>query len=144
MSSPSCCCSFAENDETAFASDSTRRRRPSCRIFVPFAVASIRTRLPSSVFARRTRPARTRLATMRLMVGGRTCSASASSPNDRGPPPSTSTDSADSCAGPMPLSRSRTRSRRSRWMAAECSRSAVRKAGPPRRRFDLTAVIQFS
>ena len=50
---------------------------------------------------------------VRLMVGGRTCSASASSPSERAPP-NTRTESAESCAGPMPLSRSRTRSRRSR------------------------------
>jgi hypothetical protein len=61
---------------------------------------------------------------MRLMVGGRTCSASASSPSDLGPL-KTRTERAESWAGPMPLSRSRTRSRRSRRMAAERSWSAT-------------------
>lgn len=61
---------------------------------------------------------------MRLMVGGRTCSASASSPSDLGPP-KTRTESAESWAGPTPLSRSRMRSRRSKWMAAEWSWSAM-------------------
>ena len=35
------------------------------------------------------------------MLGGRTCSAAARAPSDRGPP-NTSTDNAESCAGPEP------------------------------------------
>lgn len=65
---------------------------------------------------------------MRLIVGGRTCSASASSPSDLGPP-KTRTESAESWAGPIPLSRSRMRNRRRRWIAEEWSWSASSVVG---------------
>ena len=48
-----------------------------------------------------------------LIVGGRTCSASANSFNERGPP-NTSTESAESCAGPIPELRSCARTLRSK------------------------------
>src|SRR4029077_2979310 len=117
---------------------------PVLRLSPPYPSPPPRPPRPSSVFPRLTRPARTSPATMRLIVGGRTCSASASSPSDRRAPPTTRTDRAESCAGPPPLSRSRTRSRRNRWMAAECSRSAVSKVSPPARRLDLTFAIEYS
>src|SRR5260370_13274860 len=47
-----------DNEESACASDSTRRRRPSWRVLVPFAVALRRTRRPSSVSPRPTLPPR--------------------------------------------------------------------------------------
>ena len=82
--------------------------------FSPFAVGVIRTRRASSLeVSLRTSFDFSSPATMRLIVGGLTCSASASSASDFAPP-NTSTDSADNCAGPIPLSRSRTRNRRSR------------------------------
>src|SRR5947207_1763865 len=61
------------------------------------------------------------------MVGGFTCSACANSASDFAPA-NTSTESAESCAGPIPLSRSRLRSPRSKWIAAECTRSAASNA----------------
>lgn len=123
MACPSCSLSLSGRRARAFARDSTRRWRPSHMSATPLGVASRRMRRASSVAWRRTSPERWSPATIRLMVGGRTCSASASSPSDLGSP-NTSTESAESCAGPMPLSRSRTRSRRRRWMAAECNWSA--------------------
>jgi hypothetical protein len=143
VKSPSCRISFSESSARAFASDSTRRLRPACRILAPLALASRRTLRPSSVAWRRTKPACSRPATMRLIVGGRTCSASASSLSDLGPP-KTKTESADSCAGPTPLSRSRARSRRKRWMAAECSLSAISTGWRAATPFFLTTFIQFS
>ena len=60
--------------------------------------------------------------------GGRlTCSAAASSPSVF-VPPNTSTESAERRAGPSPVATSCLRTRRSRWMAAECRRSATARA----------------
>src|SRR5688572_22707031 len=58
------------------------------------------------------------------MVGAATCSTSASSPGDFGPP-NTSTDSTDARAGVSAMSGSSRRTRRSRWMAAPCTRAAI-------------------
>src|ERR1700676_4366552 len=71
-----------------------------------------------------TRWLRAKPPTIRLIVGGFTCSAAASSPRVFGPP-KTSTDSAERRAGPSPVRTSCLRTRRSRWRAAECSRSAI-------------------
>lgn len=61
---------------------------------------------------------------MRVIVGGRTCSAVASSVSVRGPP-KTSTDSADSCAGGTPVAGSSRRTCRKAWIAAEWKLSAA-------------------
>ena len=107
--------------------------RPRCSALSPFAVActwSTRASRRSATF--RATPFRSISLTSRLIVGARTCSAAASSPSVFGP--DMSTESADSCAGETPVSGSVRRARRSRWIAAECSRSAssvlgVRVAG---------------
>ena len=73
---------------------------------------------------RATYPSRSMPSTRRVMVGGSTCSASASSPTRRGPA-KTSTDSAESRGAEIPSASSSTRRRRNRWIAAECRRSAT-------------------
>ena len=105
-------------------SDATRRRRPSCSSFTPFAVAATRdTRLSVGSDARSTSPADSNFSTKRVIVGGRTCSAAARAPSVIGPP-KTITDNADSCGAGSPAASSSRRRRRNRWMAAEWRRSA--------------------
>jgi hypothetical protein len=97
----------------------------SCNNLSPWAVAVTRIRRASfasaSILANRERFSP---ATMRLMVGALTCSAAASCPSAMGPP-NTRTESAESCAGPMRARTSCLRAWRSRWIAAECRRSAT-------------------
>jgi hypothetical protein len=63
-----------------------------------------------------------------VIVGGRTCSAAASADIAIGPP-KTITESAESRGPESPEERSSARSERSRWIAAEWSRSAVANPG---------------
>jgi len=71
-----------------------------------------------------TSPCSSNAFTIRVIVGGRTCSASASSPSVTGPA-NTITDSADSRGEFIPLAPSALRTLRSKPIAAECSASAV-------------------
>jgi hypothetical protein len=102
----------------------TRRARPSAISVRPSAVARRRTTRPScSSGSRVTRPCTSSARTRRVIVGGRTCSAVASSPRVSGPA-KTTTERAES-RGPLnPVRASSRRRRRSRWIVAECSRSA--------------------
>ncbi len=85
-----------------FASARTRRFRPANSSFLPRGVAATRNDRRSVVsVARSANRWRTRPSTIRLMVGGFTRSASASSPIVLGPM-NTRIESADSWAGPIP------------------------------------------
>src|ERR1041385_7258050 len=76
----------AGSDASGAVSYAARRRRPSCSSFTPFGVAARRdTRLSAGSDARSTRPEDSSFSTSRVIVGGRTCSASASAPSVIGP-----------------------------------------------------------
>ncbi len=127
-SSPVACVSVsrsaADSSASARASASTRRRRPASSTRAPRAVARTRVmRRSDASGSRDTSPSRSSAAMMRVMVGGRTCSAAASSVSVNGPP-KTTTDSADSRGAGSPLAASSRLTRRRRWIATECSRSA--------------------
>ena len=115
--------SLAGNSSIIAASARTRRLLPSWSSFSPFAVAR-------TTIARRssgsgpvvTSPSFASSCTRRVMLGGFTCSASASAPSERGPP-KTSTESAESFGAERPLAASLVLRRRSRWIAIEWSRS---------------------
>jgi len=121
------------------ASRATRSPRPAAKTLWPFAVASMCVSLPSreSPF-RFTRYSFSRPVTIRVIVGGLTCSARARAPSVRGPP-KTTTERAESRGAESPLASSSFRSCRSKWIAAEWSWSASNSAScalvtPPERR----------
>ncbi len=92
----------------------TRRSRPRFNSFFPAAVAWMSVLLPSSAlrfFV--TSPCSASASTMRVIVGGRTCSAVARSPSATGPA-NTITDKADKRGAVNPLAASSRRSLRNR------------------------------
>ncbi len=102
-----------------------RRLRASISSRFPFIVAArntVRRSSASRVFL--TNPCTSNAFTIRVIVGGRTCSASANSPSVIGPA-NTITDNADSRAEFNPLDPSTLRTLRSKPIAAACSASAV-------------------
>lgn len=122
------CCNFERFCAGSLCNSSAREAirlcRADCSRRAPRALARIRVRRASCASAEiSTRRLRARPATMRLIVGGLTCSAAASSPSVFAPP-KTSTERAERRAGPSPVEISSLRTRRSRWMAAECRASA--------------------
>ena len=120
----SCRRSFELRRARPVASFETRRLRPSFRRRLPLAVAeTLWTRSSPGSGLRLTRPWRSRSLTRREIVGGRTCSAAASSPIVTGPP-KTMTERADRRGAERPEALSSRRSLRSKWMAAEWRRSA--------------------